>query len=278
VIIVVFGFFFATVSSRMVGLVGSSNNPVSGMAIATLLIATLILKVTGTTGVVGMCSAIAIGSVICIVSAIAGDTSQDLKTGYILGATPKKQQIGEIVGVVAAALAIGGTLYLLDSAWGFGTEELAAPQATLMKLIIEGVMEGNLPWALVFIGVFIAVVAEVVGIPVLPFAIGVYLPVQLNACIMVGGLVRLALDKLNRKKEEKEAIVNDGVLFCSGMIAGEGLVGIILAVLAVAGVDKVLDLSARFNIPALYSNIGSLVLFAVIILTVLKFSLWKKRK
>jgi len=248
------------------------------MAIATLLIATLILKVTGTTGVVGMCSAIAIGSVICIVSAIAGDTSQDLKTGYILGATPKKQQIGEIVGVVAAALAIGGTLYLLDSAWGFGTEELAAPQATLMKLIIEGVMEGNLPWALVFIGVFIAVVAEVVGIPVLPFAIGVYLPVQLNACIMVGGLVRLALDKLNRKKEEKEAIVNDGVLFCSGMIAGEGLVGIILAVLAVAGVDKVLDLSARFNIPALYSNIGSLVLFAVIILTVLKFSLWKKRK
>ena len=278
VIIVVFGFFFATVSSRMVGLVGSSNNPVSGMAIATLLIATLILKVTGTTGVVGMCSAIAIGSVICIVSAIAGDTSQDLKTGYILGATPKKQQIGEIIGVVAAALAIGGTLYLLDSAWGFGTEELAAPQATLMKLIIEGVMEGNLPWALVFIGVFIAVVAEVVGIPVLPFAIGVYLPVQLNACIMVGGLVRLALDKLNRKKEEKEAIVNDGVLFCSGMIAGEGLVGIILAVLAVAGVDKVLDLSARFNIPALYSNIGSLVLFAVIILTVLKFSLWKKRK
>ncbi|MBE6755457.1 MAG: oligopeptide transporter, OPT family [Ruminococcaceae bacterium] len=276
-VIVIFGFFFATVSSRMVGLVGSSNNPVSGMAIATLLIATLILKVTGAEGIAGMSSAIAIGSVICIVSAIAGDTSQDLKTGYILGATPKKQQIGEVVGVVAAALAIGGTLYLLDSAWGFGSDQLAAPQATLMKLIIEGVMEGNLPWALVFIGVFLAVVAEIVGIPVLPFAIGIYLPVQLNACIMVGGLVRLAMDKMKRKEEEKKEIINDGVLFCSGMIAGEGLVGILLALLAVFGVDSVLNLSARFGIPQIVSDIGGLVLFAIIILTVLKFSLWKKR-
>lgn len=278
VIIVVFGFFFATVSSRMVGLVGSSNNPVSGMAIATLLIATLILKVTGANGIAGMCSAIAIGSVICIVSAIAGDTSQDLKTGYLLGATPKKQQIGEIIGVIAAALAIGGTLYLLDSAWGFGTDELAAPQATLMKLITEGVMEGNLPWALVFIGVFIAVLVEIVGIPVLPFAIGVYLPVQLNACIMVGGLIRLAFDKLKRNKEEKDAIINDGVLFCSGMIAGEGLVGILLALLAVFGIGSAIDLSAKWAIPSAVSDIGGLVLFGIIILTLLKFSLWKKRK
>lgn len=277
VIIVVFGFFFATVSSRMVGLVGSSN-PVSGMAIATLLIATLILKVTGATGIAGMCSAIAIGSVICIISAIAGDTSQDLKTGFLLGATPKKQQIGEIIGVVAAALAIGGTLYLLDSAWGFGTDELAAPQATLMKLIIEGVMEGNLPWALVFIGAFIAVLVEIVGIPVLPFAIGVYLPVQLNACIMVGGLIRLALDKLKRDKAEKEAIVNDGVLFCSGMIAGEGLVGILLALFAVFGLNSVIDLSEKFAISSAVANAGGLVLFGIIILTLLKFSLWKKRK
>lgn len=276
VIVVVFGFFFAAVSSRMVGLVGSSNNPVSGMAIATLLISTLILKITGSTGIVGMSSAIAIGSIICIVSAIAGDTSQDLKTGYLLGATPKKQQIGEIIGVVAAALAIGATLYLLDRAWGFGTEELAAPQATLMKLIVEGVMESNLPWSLVFIGVFISIVIEVVGIPVLPFAIGIYLPVQLNACIMVGGLIRLVLDKLNRKEEEKKAIVNDGILFCSGMIAGEGLVGILLALFAVIGIDSLVDISDK--IPANVSNIGSLVLFALIILTVLKFSVWKKRK
>lgn len=278
VIIVVFGFFFATVSSRMVGLVGSSNNPVSGMAIATLLIATLILKLTGATGIAGMCSAIAIGSVICIVSAIAGDTSQDLKTGYLLGATPKKQQIGEIIGVIAAALAIGGTLYLLDSAWGFGTDELAAPQATLMKLITEGVMEGNLPWTLVFIGAFIAVLVEIIGIPVLPFAIGVYLPVQLSACIMVGGLVRLGLDRLKRNKEQKDAIVNDGVLFCSGMIAGEGLVGILLAFLAVFGLNSVIDLSEKLSIPTVVYNLGGLALFAVIILTLLKFSLWKKRR
>ncbi len=277
VIVVVFGFFFATVSSRMVGLVGSSNNPVSGMAIATLLVTTLLLKATGTIGIVGMSSAIAIGSIICIVSAIAGDTSQDLKTGYLLGATPKKQQIGEIVGVIAAALAIGGTLILLDTAWGFGSEQLGAPQATLMKLIIEGVMEGNLPWALVFVGVFIAIVVELIGIPVLPFAIGVYLPVQLNACIMVGGLVRLLLDKLNKKEEEKKAMINDGILFCSGMIAGEGLVGILLALLAVFGLDSVLDLSAKLGIPAVVANVGGLVLFGVIVLTVLKFSLWKKR-
>ena len=275
IIVVVFGFFFATVSSRMVGLVGSSNNPVSGMAIATLLIATLILKFTGSDGVGGMISAISIGSIICIVSAIAGDTSQDLKTGYLLGATPKKQQTAEIIGVVAAALAIGGTLYLLDKAWGFGTDELAAPQATLMKLIIEGVMGGNLPWALVFTGVFIAVVVELIGIPVLPFAIGIYLPVQLNACIMVGGLVRLGLDKLKKEKAEKEKIVNDGILFCSGMIAGEGLVGIVLALLAVVGINKLINLSAF--VPQGVRDIGGLVLFAVIILTLLKFTLWKKR-
>ncbi len=277
-IIVIFGFFFATVSSRMVGLVGSSNNPVSGMAIATLLIATLILKVTGADGVDGMCSAIAIGSIICIVSAIAGDTSQDLKTGYILGATPRKQQTGELIGVIASALAIGGTLYLLDSAWGFGSDELGTPQATLMKLIVEGVMGGDLPWVLVFIGVFIAVAVELIGIPVLPFAIGVYLPVQLNACIMVGGLIRLALDKIKGKKaEHKEEIVNDGILFCSGMIAGEGLVGIVLALLAVFGVDRVLNLSEKLGIPASVSDLGGLLLFALIILIVLKFTIWEKR-
>ena len=277
-IVVIFGFFFATVSSRMVGLVGSSNNPVSGMAIATLLIATLVLKLTGMAGAVGMQSAIAIGSIICIVAAIAGDTSQDLKTGFLLGATPKKQQIGEVLGVVASAFAIGGTLYLLDTAWGFGSDQLGAPQATLMKLIVEGVMGGNLPWGLVFIGVFIAIVVEVIGIPVLPFAIGVYLPVQLNACIMVGGLIRLALDKMKKPEEEKKTIVNDGILFCSGMIAGEGLVGILLALFAVFGLDTVVDLSAKLGISPLVANVGGILLFAVIVLTVLKFSLWKKRK
>ena len=278
IIVVIFGFFFATVSSRMVGLVGSSNNPVSGMAIATLLIATVILKLTGDGGVHGMQGAIAIGSIICIVAAISGDTSQDLKTGYLLGATPKKQQYGEIIGVVASAFAIGGTLYLLDMAWGFGSEELAAPQATLMKMIIEGVMDANLPWTLVFIGVFTAVIVEILGIPVLPFAIGVYLPVQLNACIMVGGIVRLVFDKMKKEEKEKEKIISDGILFCSGMIAGEGLVGIALALLAVAGVDKMIDISGILNLATPWAEIGSLVVFALVVLSLLKFSVWRKSR
>jgi putative OPT family oligopeptide transporter len=278
IIVVVFGFFFATVSSRMVGLVGSSNNPVSGMAIATLLIATLILKFTGSDGNVGYQAAIAIGSIICIVAAISGDTSQDLKTGYLLGSTPKKQQIGELVGVVASAFAIGGTLYLLDTAWGFGSEELAAPQATLMKMIIEGVMNAQLPWTLVISGACIAIIVEVLGIPVLPFAIGVYLPVHLNACIMVGGIVRLILDKKKMADEKKKtAMINDGILFCSGMIAGEGLVGIALAVLAIFGLDKVIDISGMLNLPPVVADLGGLVVFGLIILSLLKFSVWKKR-
>ncbi len=278
IIIVIFGFFFATVSSRMVGLVGGSNNPVSGMAIATLLIATVILKITGEHGASGMSAAIAIGSIICIVAALAGDTSQDLKTGYLLGATPKKQQIGEIIGVVVAAFAIGATLYVLDMAWGFGSEELAAPQATLMKMIIEGVMDGNLPWGLVSVGVFIAIAVEILGIPVLPFAIGVYLPIQLNACIMIGGLLRLAYNKLKRSDEDRKRITNDGILFCSGMIAGEGLIGILLAILAIAGVDGVFDLSGKLGIPAVVQNIGSLAVLAIVTICVMKWSLWKKEK
>ena len=276
IIVVIFGFFFSTVSSRMVGLVGSSNNPVSGMAIATLLIATLILKFTGEAGATGMQAAIAIGSIICIIAAISGDTSQDLKTGYLLGATPKKQQIGEVIGVVASALAIGATLYLLDSAWGFGSTELAAPQATLMKMVIEGIMGGNLPWGLILVGVCLAVVVEIIGIPVLPFAIGVYLPVQLNACIMVGGLIRLFVDKMKNEEKRKVATSN-GILFCSGMIAGEGLVGILLAVLAVFGVSEVLNLSGLLNLPAWASGIGSLIVFGLIIFCLLKFGVFKKQ-
>ncbi len=278
IVVVIFGFFFATVSSRMVGLVGSSNNPVSGMAIATLLFATLILKATGETGSGGMHSAIAIGSIICIIAAISGDTSQDLKTGYLLGATPRKQQYGEVIGVVASALAIGATLYLLNSAWGFGSEELAAPQATLMKMIIEGVMNANLPWGLVLIGVFTAIVVEIVGIPVLPFAIGMYLPVQLNACVMVGGLIRLIIDKSKKDEDEKTKITNNGILFCSGMIAGEGLVGIVLALFAIFGIDKVINISAFLALSPIASAIGSIAVFSLIILSVFKFSLLKKDK
>lgn len=271
ILIVVFGFFFATVSSRMVGLVGSSNNPVSGMAIATLLFATICLKVTGDTGVHGMGGAIAIGSIICIVAAMAGDTSQDLKTGYILGATPKKQQIGELIGSVVSALAIGGVLILLNSAWGFGTTELSAPQATLMKMIIEGVMDGNLPWALVFIGVFIALVVEILGISVLPVAIGLYLPLELSTTIMIGGLIRWYVDKKKGSKKTDDA--DSGILFCSGMIAGEGLVGIILAIFAVAGVADKLNLSGVLNT----GLIGGIVLTVIMVACVLKAAFGRRK-
>ena len=272
-IIVVFGFFFATVSSRMVGLVGSSNNPVSGMAIATLLIATMSIKASGNTGIDGMTAAIAIGSVICIVAAIAGDTSQDLKTGYLLGATPKKQQIGELLGVVVSGLAIGGVLYLLNAAWGYGGAEVPAPQATLMKMIVEGIMGGNLPWNLVFIGVFLAIALEILRVPVMPFAIGLYLPIYLNASIMIGGVVRMFMDRRKNVDEEtKTKQTTDGTLYCAGMIAGEGLVGILLAIFAVFGINVSIGESVNFG------NIGGVVLMVIMILCLLKFSLWKKSK
>lgn len=279
-LIVVFGFFFATVSSRMVGLVGSSNNPVSGMAIATLLFSTLLLKATGTVGTAGMNAAIAIGSVICIVAAMAGDTSQDLKTGYILGATPKKQQLGELLGVLASALTIGGVLYLFNTAWSFGSAELPAPQATLMKMVVEGVMGGNLPWALVLSGAGLAVVAELAHFPVLPFAVGLYLPIHLSTPIMAGGLIRLWFDKRKVKNEaERKNTVEDGILYASGMIAGEGLVGILLAVLAVipfknGSLGQALSLSER---GLSLGNAGGLIFFGLLILSMLGFTIWHRK-
>lgn len=272
-IIVVFGFFFATVSSRMVGLIGSSNNPVSGMTIATLLFATVILKVTGTTGLTGMVGAISIGGIICIVAAIAGDASQDLKTGFIVGATPSKQQVGEIIGVVASSAAIGFVLYLLNEAWGYGTEKIPAAQATMMKMLVEGIMNAELPWALILVGVFIAIVVEILGIPVLPFAVGMYLPFSLSAGIMAGGVVRWILERRKAANEneekEKKACIERGTLFTSGLIAGEGLMGVILAICAVAKVDS------KFVSPVALPQIASLVIF-IILLAYLYFLCVKK--
>ena len=286
-IVIIFGFFFATVSSRMVGLIGSSNNPVSGMAIATLLISTLLLKATGTDGIEGMTAAIVIGGVICVIAAIAGDTSQDLKTGFLVGATPKKQQIGEIVGVAVSAVAIGAILYLLSMAWGgYGSDALPAPQATLMKMIVEGVMGGNLPWNLVLVGVFIALVVEVLGIPVLPFAIGLYLPIYLSVPMMLGGALRWFLEKRKYASEkEKDNVVQSGVLYSSGLIAGEGIVGILLAVLAIipAGMDvegNALYVSDKIDISGIFSigQIGGLVVFALLLLTIYRFATKDQKK
>ena len=258
-IIVVFGFFFATVSSRMVGLIGSSNNPVSGMTIATLLFATVILKVTGTTGLTGMVGAISIGGIICIVAAIAGDASQDLKTGFIVGATPSKQQVGEIIGVVASSAAIGFVLYLLNEAWGYGTEKIPAAQATMMKMLVEGIMNEELPWAMILIGVFIAIVVEILKMPVMPFAVGMYLPFSLSAGIMAGGIVRIFVEKKKGTEAEKKARTDRGLLFTSGMIAGEGIIGILLAVFAVVKIDSKIILP--FHLP----QVGSLVLYIALL-------------
>ena len=272
-LVIIFGFFFATVSSRMVGLVGSSNNPVSGMAIATLPIATALLKGTGMTGYTGMVSAICVGTVICIVAAMAGDTSQDLKTGFIVGATPMWQQIGELIGAVVAALTIGGVMYLLHAAWGFGnSSQLPAPQATLMKLVVEGVMGGTLPWGLVFCGVFVAIVIEILGLPVLPVSIGLYLPIHLSAPIFVGGMIRKLVESQKADTEEAAALKKDrvdrGLLYSSGMIAGEGLIGILLAVLAVIpmrGGTVAQYIQLNFSL----GNAGGIVFFIFLLLSFL---------
>ena len=272
-LVIIFGFFFATVSSRMVGLVGSSNNPVSGMAIATLLIATALLKGTGMTGYTGMVSAICVGTVICIVAAMAGDTSQDLKTGFIVGATPMWQQIGELIGAVVAALTIGGVMYLLHAAWGVGnSSQLPAPQATLMKLVVEGVMGGTLPWGLVFCGVFVAIVIEILGLPVLPVSIGLYLPIHLSAPIFVGGMIRKLVESQKADTEEAAALKKDrvdrGLLYSSGMIAGEGLIGILLAVLAVIpmrGGTAAQYIQLNFSL----GNAGGIVFFIFLLLSFL---------
>ena len=280
-IVVVFGFFFATVSSRMVGIVGSSNNPVSGMAIATLIVTTFILKATGSTGATGMVSAISIGTVICIVAAMAGDTSQDLKTGYIVGATPRLQQIGELIGAIVSAFAIGGVMYLLNSAWGFGSEQIPAPQATLMKMVVEGVMGGTLPWVLIFMGVFIAIVVEVLGIPVLAFSIGLYLPIYLSTPIMVGGVIKWFID--NKRKyandEERKDASDRGVLYAAGMIAGEGIVGIVLAILAVVNVADKLNLSSLYGESGAFQTVGNwvgLIAFVLLLSTLFHFTKGKK--
>lgn len=269
IIIVVFGFFFATVSSRMVGIIGSSNNPVSGMSIATLLIATLILKATGLVGHDGMIAAISIGTIICVIAAIAGDCSQDLKTGYIVGASPKYQQIGEIIGVLTSSLVIGGILWILNTSIGFGTKDLPAPQAVLMKMIVEGVMSGNLPWDLVFVGAAIAIMVELLGISVLPFAIGLYLPLNTTLGIMFGGVVRLIVDKIKADDKSKKDAETNGTLYSAGLIAGEGIMGIILAVFAIIPFKAktfadAINISDRFSLPQevsvlLFIGLGILV-------------------
>ncbi len=230
--IAIFAFCFVTVSSRIVGLIGVSSNPTSGMAIVTLLGVGLVFKAMGWTDLTGKITALTIGTVVCIAASIAGDISQDLKAGFLIGATPRKQQISEIIGAVGSAFFVGLAVYYLGKAYGFGSAELPAPQATLMKTVLDGVLDGNLNWTLVGIGALISVIVLLTGIPPLPFAVGVYLPLYSMTPVFLGGLLRHFVDKkagaaVNEKSRDQ------GILLSSGLIAGEGLMGVVIAVIAV---------------------------------------------
>ena len=230
-LLTILGFFFVAVTSLTVGIVGSTSNPVSGMTITTLLITCLIFVGLGWTERLYLISAITMAIVACVAICMAGTTSQDLKTGYILGATPRSQQIAEIIGVLLPALAISGTLYLLHKAYGFGTPELPAPQGTMMALIAKGVIAGNIPFTLVFIGVVIGGLLKLLAIPILPVALGLYLPLSLSTPVFIGGLVAAFVKQRSKNKE----VYQRGVLTSSGLVAGDACMGVALALLTVVG-------------------------------------------
>jgi putative OPT family oligopeptide transporter len=267
ILVVVFGFFFVTVSSRIVGLIGSSSNPVSGMTIATLILTCTIFVALGWTGEWYSPVALCVGAVVCIAAANAGATSQDLKTGYIVGATPVYQQYGLVIGVIASALIIGYTTLYLHKVMVIGSDALPAPQATLMSTIIKGLLSQNLPWGLVLVGVFISVTLELCGIHSLSFAVGSYLPIATTAPIFVGGLVRAYVEKKTGVAEESE--VGSGTLFSSGLIAGGSLAGILYAVLFGNGIVPDAEGAAGL-IPSIHGGAvglvaGGLVFFALAI-------------
>jgi len=230
--IVVFAFCFVTVSSRIVGMVGVTSNPTSGMTIVTLLGTSLLFYALGWTDLLGQATAITVGTVVCVGASIAGDISQDLKAGYIIGATPKRQQTTELIGVITSAFAIAAAIWLLGKSFTFGSPDIPAPQAVLMKTVVEGVLGGDLPWGLVFIGGTFAIVAELIGVPSLPFAVGIYLPLSTMTPIYVGGLVKSFVERRAKNEKLKQSRKEKGVLLGSGFIAGEGLTGVAIAIYA----------------------------------------------
>jgi putative OPT family oligopeptide transporter len=273
---VVFSFFFAVVSGRMVGLIGESNNPVSGMTIAALLVVATVLKLMGQTGTPGMTTALMIGSVICIAIAVAGGSSQSLKTTFIIGGDPRANQVGMFVAVSVASVACAGTLMMLHKAYGVGSMAIPAPQATLMKLIVQGIMTGQLPWTLVAIGVALAVFCYLVDLPILAVAIGIYLPLGLTSAIFAGGIIRSLVERKAKKQGDEDAIAIDkGVLLASGLVAGDALMGIVVGMFAALGVNIGLGLKL---FPAVSkSNLVALVMFLLLGAWMYWYSLRKAR-
>lgn len=258
VLVVIFGFFFVTVSSRITGLIGNSSNPISGMTIATLIMTCSIFVAAGMLGDFYAPIALGVGAVVCIAAAIAGATSQDLKTGFLVGATPIRQQVGLIIGVLTASIVIGITTLYLHRIMVIGSASLPAPQATLMSTIIKGLLSQNLPWGLVLVGVFISVTLELCGIRSLSFAVGSYLPIQTTAPIFAGGLVRWFVERKTGRAEESE--ISSGTLFSSGLIAGGSLAGILYAALFGRNIIKAADDAATAGlIPFLHNGTVGLV-------------------
>ena len=260
-LIVLFGFFFVTVSSRIVGIIGTSSNPISGMTIATIMATCVIFVLVGWRGDVYQAVALSVGAIVCIAAANAGATSQDLKTGFLVGATPKRQQYGLVIGVLVSALFIAGTLFLLDStptykddpsaAHAIGSPKLAAPQATLMATMIKGLLAQNLPWAPVLVGVFLAFMAQLAGAHALSWAVGAYLPVSTTAPIWVGGMMKSIVDSWRaRKGEKEESELSSGMLYATGLVAGGSIGGVLIAFLAFTG-DKILKMESPTLIEAL---------------------------
>jgi putative OPT family oligopeptide transporter len=233
--VAIFGVAFVVVSSRIVGLIGVSSNPTSAMTLVTLLGVSVVFVALGWSDPSARAAILTVGTVVCIAASKAGDISQDLKTGYLVGATPARQQFGQFIGAAFACWAIAGTVLLLGRAFTFGSPDLPAPQATLMKTVIEGVLSGSLPWGLVGVGAALAICALIAGLPGLAFAVGIYLPLGSLTPIFVGGIVRRIVEA---RRKGKAAESDPGVLGASGMIAGEGLAGVALAALVFFGFKR----------------------------------------
>lgn len=274
---VLFSFFFAVVSARMVGIIGASSNPVSGMTIATLLVVTTLLKVTGVVGNPGIKAALLISGVVCVAIAVAGGTAQSLKTTFVIGGTPRDVQVGMFIALSIAAFAAGGVVLLLHKAYGIGSAQVAAPQASLMRLIVEGIMTAQLPWTLVIVGAAIAIFCAMAEIPILPVALGIYLPISLSSPVLIGGIIRKIVEnKFKNNEERKDSSVDKGVLLASGLVAGDALLGILIAILAVLEVDIVIGPKL---FPALAgSNLLSFVMFMALGAWIYIFSVRKDRE